>query len=248
MSTRSRLRKERKEMERQAILAEVRERQLMATAGIRKIFKWTGLVLSSAGVIALVVYLAIMGFRSIPQFELVSGPFGQIKATELAEKKIATLVTNKGEIKIELDVENAPNTSANFVLRSDEGFYDGIKFHRIVEGFMIQGGDPNSKNDDPADDGTGGPGYRFANENIGGEYERGVVAMANSGPNTNGSQFFIMHGDTDLPKSYSIFGRVIEGMEVVDAIAATPTEDNGSGEKSRPLEEVVIGSVTLSNS
>lgn len=241
------MRKQRKEIERQAVINEIRERQLIATAGIRKIFKWTGIVLSSAGVLALVVYLAIMGFRSIPQFKVVSGPFGSIKYAELSENKFVTLATNKGDIKIELDVENAPKTSANFEILAKKDFYNGTKFHRVIDGFMIQGGDPNSRDLDPANDGTGGPGYAFENENVNAPYSRGVIAMANSGPNTNGSQFFIVQGeDVQLPAAYSVFGRVVEGMDVVDAIAATKVEDNGQGEVSRPTEELVINSVTVS--
>ena len=123
-----------------------------------------------------------------------------------------TLKTEKGDIVIELYADTAPKTVDNFVTLSEKGFYDGLTFHRREEGFVIQGGDPNG-------DGTGGPGYKFEDElDDDRTYDRGIVAMANSGPDTNGSQFFIMLSDYDLPKSYSIFGKVIEGMDVVDEI------------------------------
>ncbi len=114
------------------------------------------------------------------------------------------------------------------------GFYDGTIFHRVIKDFMIQGGDPLGN-------GTGGPGYTFNDEPFDGEYVRGTVAMANSGPNSNGSQFFIIHKDyTQLPKNYVIFGKVVEGMDVVDKIAEAPVEDNGAGEMSKPISPVTI--------
>src|SRR3989337_2966922 len=114
-------------------------------------------------------------------------------------------------IIIELS-KDAPLTSSNFIFLAQEKFYDGLTFHRKEEGFVIQGGDPRG-------DGTGGPGYAIADEPVIGDYLRGVVAMANAGPNTNGSQFFIMLKDhPELPKNYTIFGKIIEGMDVVDKI------------------------------
>jgi len=151
-----------------------------------------------------------------------------------------TLNTDQGSIMIELDTQNTPITSNNFVYLANQGFYNNTIFHRVIDGFMIQGGDPRG-------DGTGGPGYRFEDEDFVGEYERGTVAMANSGPNTNGSQFFIMHEDYQLPKNYVIFGKVVEGMEIVDTIATAPTEMNLSGEKSRPINPVVIKSAVVTN-
>jgi len=108
----------------------------------------------------------------------------------------------------------------------------------VIKGFMIQGGDPRG-------DGSGGPGYKFNDEPIKGEYKRGIVAMANSGPNTNGSQFFVMHQDNPLPKNYVIFGQVIEGMETVDKIAEAPAVDNGFGENSKPVNPVKVESVQI---
>jgi cyclophilin family peptidyl-prolyl cis-trans isomerase len=159
----------------------------------------------------------------------------------------ATLETDKGSIEIELLAADSPRAVENFRLLAEHGFYNGLVFHRIVKGFMIQGGDPKG-------DGTGGesawggsfpdeikpdsPLYRSG-------YRRGIVAMANSGPNTNASQFFIMHADFPLPPSYVIFGRVIQGMDVVDAIASTPTRMAPYGEMSSPLTRQVIRKVTI---
>lgn len=151
---------------------------------------------------------------------------------------IARLVTSAGDIKILLDTKNTPITSNNFIYLSKKNFYDNTIFHRVIEGFMIQGGDPNG-------DGTGGPGYRFDDEDFDGEYLRGTVAMANSGPNTNGSQFFIMHEDRTLPKNYVIFGSVIEGIDVVDKIASQKVESSLGGEISRPVDPVTIEDVVI---
>lgn len=151
----------------------------------------------------------------------------------------ATLKTAKGDIEIELFVDKTPITVNNFVSLSRQGFYDNTIFHRAIKGFMIQGGDPNG-------DGTGGPGYTFDDEPFEGEYTRGTIAMANAGPNTNGSQFFIMHQDYQLPKNYVIFGKVAEGMDVVDAIAEAPVTSNPFGEQSKPIEPVSVNSVEIS--
>ena len=127
--------------------------------------------------------------------------------------KIATIETDKGTIKFELFEDKAPITAKNFIELAQSEFYNGLTFHRYEPGFVIQGGDPKG-------DGGGGPGYNFADESVTREYDRGIVAMANAGPNTNGSQFFIMLGDApQLPKQYTIFGNVIEGMDIVDQIA-----------------------------
>lgn len=147
--------------------------------------------------------------------------------------------TNKGTIVFETYDFDAPKTVENFIILSNKGFYKDTIFHRVIKGFMIQGGDPEGT-------GRGGPGYQFADElNLSTEsykngYKRGIVAMANAGPNTNGSQFFIMHKDTPLPNSYTIFGRVISGMEVVDAIANSKTD---SGD--RPLENIIMKKVSV---
>lgn len=148
------------------------------------------------------------------------------------------MVTDKGKVRIELFNAEDPVTVNNFVYLAKEGFYDGTVFHRIVKDFMIQGGDPKG-------DGTGGPGYKFNDEKITRDYTKGIIAMANSGPNTNGSQFFIMLKDTPLPKNYVIFGKVVDGPEVVDKIGQSETIDNGSGEKSKPVQLTKIEKVTI---
>lgn len=150
-----------------------------------------------------------------------------------------TIQTNKGTIVFETYDADAPKTVENFITLANKGFYNGLIFHRVINGFMIQGGDPSGN-------GTGGPGYQFADElnpatpSYQAGYVRGTVAMANAGPNTNGSQFFIMQKDTPLPHNYSIFGRVISGLEVVDAIANV-----AKGANDKPLENVVMTKVTV---
>jgi cyclophilin family peptidyl-prolyl cis-trans isomerase len=144
------------------------------------------------------------------------------------------LKTTEGDITIKINALDTVMASTNFVYLARIGFYDGTIFHRVVKDLMIQGGDPLGN-------GTGGPGYNFNDEPFDGEYVRGAVAMANSGPNTNGSQFFIVQKDSpNLPKDYIIFGKVIEGMDVVDKIAEAPVQDNGAGESSKPLSPVTI--------
>lgn len=149
----------------------------------------------------------------------------------------ATLTTEVGEIKIDLFADKTPITVNNFVFLSQEGFYDGVIFHRTIPGFMIQGGDPTGT-------GMGGPGYKFNDEKFSGEYKRGTIAMANAGPNTNGSQFFIMHADYQLPPNYVIFGQVSRGLEVVDKIATAPTKPSGEG--SSPVKPVKIEKIEIS--
>ncbi|OHB25962.1 MAG: hypothetical protein A2542_01025 [Parcubacteria group bacterium RIFOXYD2_FULL_52_8] len=138
------------------------------------------------------------------------------------------MTTSMGEITLELFPDKAPNTVANFTQLAREGFYDGTKFHRVIEGFMIQGGDPLSKGNDVDRYGTGGPGYTFADEIYPAKFVEGTLAMANAGPNTNGSQFFILTAKTrpSLEGKYTIFGRVIRGMDVVHAIERVPTNEN----------------------
>jgi cyclophilin family peptidyl-prolyl cis-trans isomerase len=159
-----------------------------------------------------------------------------------------TLETNYGTIKFETYDSDAPKTVENFIKLANAGFYNSLTFHRVIKDFMIQGGDPNcSSATSTGPCGTGGPGYKFDDElNPNTEsykqgYVRGVVAMANSGPNTNGSQFFIMHQDNTLPHDYTIFGKVVSGMDVVDKIAAVKV-----GANDRPISPVIMKSVTVS--
>lgn len=160
---------------------------------------------------------------------------------------IVTMETSMGTIKIELYASKAPKTVANFVKLSDEHFYDGILFHRVIPGFMAQSGDPNTKDADPYNDGMGGPGYKFADEfapdlsNV-----RGTIAMANSGPNTNGSQFFINVVDnTYLNNKHSVFGKVIEGMDIVDKIVGVPTVTSDPRLQNRPVKDIKIVKVSV---
>jgi cyclophilin family peptidyl-prolyl cis-trans isomerase len=151
----------------------------------------------------------------------------------------ATLNTSAGKIEIKFNLGQTPQTVGNFVKLAKSGFYNNTVFHRVMSGFMIQGGDPKG-------DGTGGPGYTFADEPFTGDYTRGTVAMANAGPNTNGSQFFIMHETRPLPKNYVIFGQVVSGMETVDKIATAPVTAGISGENSSPVNPVKILTVDIS--
>jgi len=151
----------------------------------------------------------------------------------------AVITTSVGSITVDLTTAATPITVNNFVTLARKGFYNNTVFHRVIDGFMIQGGDPEGN-------GTGGPGYKFDDEPFSGEYSRGTVAMANSGPNTNGSQFFIMHKDYPLPKNYVIFGSVIDGLDTVDKIASAAVKINPmSGEKSVPVVPVTIVSVEI---
>jgi len=156
--------------------------------------------------------------------------------------RTAAVQTNQGTIRFELLESDAPKTTENFITLAERGYYNGVIFHRVIKGFMIQGGDPTGT-------GRGGEsawGGRF-NDEINSSsalyqrgYKKGTVAMANAGPNTNGSQFFIMHADYPLPPSYTIFGRVTDGLDVVDAIAQSETDRSD-----RPAAEVKIEQVTI---
>lgn len=154
------------------------------------------------------------------------------------KKYTAKVKTSKGLFEIELFANETPQAVNNFVFLAKDGFYNKTVFHRVIKGFMIQGGDPNGN-------GGGGPGYTFADEKVTRDYTRGIVAMANRGPNTNGSQFFIMHADYSLPKQYVIFGKVTSGMETVDAIATAPIVESQSGEASQPKEPASIESINI---
>ncbi len=247
MSKRNRLRKERKEQEKQEVRQELKDRYLAETAGIRRVGRIAGYVAAGALIAVALFFGGRAIYKTLPGVAAVTGPFGSIKKTELESNKFVTLETTQGTIKVALDTKETPKTAANFVILAKKGFYDGTKFHRAMKGFMIQGGDPNSKDDEPANDGTGSPGYTFADEKFEGEYKRGTLAMANSGPNTNGSQFFIIHEDTPLDKDYVIFGEVVSGLDVVDKIATAEVVDNGQGEPSRPASPVVITKASTSS-
>jgi cyclophilin family peptidyl-prolyl cis-trans isomerase len=147
----------------------------------------------------------------------------------------ATMQTNQGPIEIELFDDDAPKTVENFKKLANDGFYNGVIFHRVIPDFMIQGGDPTGT-------GTGGPGYQFEDEFNDHKVERGALAMANAGPNTNGSQFFIVTAEATpwLDGKHTVFGKVTSGMEVVDVIEQTETDP-----RDKPLEEMRIESISL---
>ena len=164
---------------------------------------------------------------------------------------VAVFTTNLGTFELELFEDTMPVTAGNFIKLAEEGFYNGIQFHRVIDGFMIQGGDPITKTDEVFRYGTGGPGYAIPDEHIAGEYltnVRGTISMANSGPNSGGSQFFINVADNTnldfdkqpLSSKHPVFGRVLSGMEVVDAIAKVEVND-----RDLPLEPVVIETLTI---
>jgi cyclophilin family peptidyl-prolyl cis-trans isomerase len=156
------------------------------------------------------------------------------------QTRAVTIDTSEGQIVLSIQGALAPKAAANFVALAQCGFYNNVVFHRLVPDFVIQGGDPTGT-------GGGGPGYQFADEAFSGEYTRGTVAMANSGPNTNGSQFFICLADlsTRLPKNYTIFGTVTKGMDVVDKIAAMPNSGDQNGNAA--VKPVAMTKVTVAN-
>lgn len=153
-----------------------------------------------------------------------------------SKKYGANIHTTAGDIVVLFNSNEVPATVNNFIYLAKKGFYSDTPFHRTMKGFMIQGGDPQG-------DGRGGPNYRFGDEKFTGSYTRGTIAMANAGPDTNGSQFFIMHADYGLSPDYTIFGKVVKGIEVVDAIATAPTRPGGEG--STPVNPVVVTSVEV---
>ncbi len=205
----------------------------------------------------LIIFFVIIALGAVVYYQL---PFEKVMqwanvlnkstdATPVAIPYRATLQTTMGDIGLAFYPDAAPKIVANFIKLAKDGFYDGLQFHRVIPGFMIQGGDPNcGKNggEDSGACGAGGPGYKLADEinatsalyKAG--YKKGIVAMANSGPNTNGSQFFIMVADYPLPPNYTIFGYVTTGQDVADTIS-----DAASDEKDRPYEPMVIKSMTI---
>jgi len=163
-------------------------------------------------------------------------PAGKLPANEL-EKKQVRITTEKGDIVLELYPDTAPLAVSNFISLAKQGYYDGLIFHRVIKGFMIQGGDPTGT-------GSGGPGYQFADElKDGRAYARGTLAMANAGPNTNGSQFFIMHKNVPLDHLYTIFGKVISGLEFVDAIAETSVDGQDRPRAEQKMVKVSVEDV-----
>ncbi len=176
-------------------------------------------------------------FNNESSSQAVTLPFQLLSAQQI-EKVQVTIETDKGNIVLRL-FGDAPLASSNFIYLANKQFYDGLIFHRVIKGFMIQGGDPKGN-------GTGDPGYKFRDEldpasaSYKNGYVRGILAMANSGPNTNGSQFFIMHQDNQLPHNYTIFGEVISGLDVVDSIANSDVDGND-----KPIQPVIITKVIV---
>ena len=163
-------------------------------------------------------------------------------AIDQSKTYTAIVHTSKGDISLELWASEVPVTVNNFVFLANDGFYENGVFHRIIKDFMVQGGCPQGN-------GTGGPGYRFPDEPVTRSYVKGTLAMANSGPNTNGSQFFIVHGaNTGLPPNYTIFGMLTDGMEVLDSLANSPVASSGRGENSTPTEKLIIQNIDITES
>lgn len=195
------------------------------------------------GILLALSLIIMIGFMVVkptpkPNEETSSGSKLPPMMIKPAKSYSAILHTEAGDITISLHAKETPITVNNFVALSRTNFYNNTPFHRVIRGFMIQGGDPKG-------DGSGGPGYTFDDEPFTGEYTRGTVAMANAGPNTNGSQFFIMHADFQLQKNYVIFGNVTKGMEVVDKIATAPVTKRPTGEESQPVTPFKITTVEI---
>lgn len=207
---------------------------------MKKSYMWIGVV--AVLLFAAVIYVRLpkgitMSQQTAPETTPEPKPMPPSMEIDVEKKYTAVMQTSAGRIVIELTAAQTPITVNNFVHLSRKGFYVNSPFHRTMKGFMIQGGDPKGT-------GTGGPGYTFADEPFTGEYTRGTVAMANAGPDTNGSQFFIMHADYALSPDYVIFGKVTEGMETVDKIATAPTIQDGR-ENSKPVTPVTIQSINI---
>lgn len=203
------------------------------------------------GTIIFIVILVILGFFGFLLYRSLN-PAKNIESLAPASVDLSagtsdnfqhfiTLETNLGVIQFKTYDLDAPNTVKNFITLAQKGFYNNLIFHRVIDDFMIQGGDPKG-------DGTGGPGYTFADElnpateSYKAGYQKGIVAMANAGPDTNGSQFFIMLKDTPLPKNYTIFGKVVKGQEAADNIGKVRTDKNN-----RPLEPIIIKEARVEN-
>ena len=177
------------------------------------------------------------GVASASPAAVASCPTAPAEPLPAGETREVTIETDEGNIVFDVEADLGPLAAGNFVALAECGFYDGSVFHRIIPGFVIQGGASTSTED-------GGPGYEFPNDPVSVAYERGIVAMANHGVDTNGSQFFIVLGDSGLPPDYSVFGRVTSGMELADTIAAGPST---GGQESTALQPVTMNRVTVAN-
>lgn len=249
MSRRQKLRKLQKLQEKQTAIKELRARRNL----YRVAFPWKKLVWPVVA-IALIVGLVLLTPKTIVwinSMNKITGPFGEISREDLDKSKFATLVTTEGDIKVSLFNEVAPNTVANFVVLANQDFYDGVLFHRVIDDFMIQTGDPLSKDDDPTNDGTGGPGYSFDDEitSDSAKLTRGILAMANSGANTNGSQFFIITKESTpwLDGKHTPFGSVVAGLDIVEKIGKTKTVDP-INQNDRPINDIIVKDIIISES
>jgi len=246
MSRRQKLRKLQKLQEKQTVIKELRARRNLYKVA----FPWRKMVWPTITAVLVVILVLLMPKTIVwvKSMSKITGPFGEISRTDLDKSNFATLVTTEGDIKINLFNQVVPNTVANFVVLANQDFYDGVLFHRVIDDFMIQTGDPLSKDDDPTNDGTGGPGYTFADEitDDSAKLVRGIVAMANSGPDTNGSQFFIITKDATpwLDGLHSPFGSVVYGLDIVDKIGKTKTDKTND----RPTNDIVIKDIIISES
>ncbi len=202
----------------------------------------------SAGSAATTVPSSAAGAAAAPSVDVSSCPTSQPPAMAASDVKNVTISTSKGVIVIQVEGKLSPIAAGNFVALAQCGYYNGVVFHRLVPGFVIQGGDGTYGREpsvDMANVGTGGPSYTIQDEAVTGTYTRGTVAMAKtSQPNSASSQFFIVLADASLPPSYQIFGHVISGMDVVDAIAAMP---NSGSPDNTALQPVAMDTVTVSN-
>jgi cyclophilin family peptidyl-prolyl cis-trans isomerase len=200
----------------------------------RAVVRWA--VVIGVGVLSL-------GWSSAPaaaQAELMQFPAPPPMQIDPSRHYTATFDTSLGVMQADLFAGEAPNTVNNFVFLARQGFYDGVLFHRVIENFMAQTGDPTGTGD-------GDPGYTFDDEPVTRKYERGTLAMANAGPNTNGSQFFIVHQDYPLQPNYTIFGKLTDGLATLDLIATTPTGPGLPGPDT-PLTPVIIHTIAIQES
>jgi len=216
-------------------------------------------ILSNKTLLIIVIALGIVLIGLIAAFALIPTPAAKESANNSnAVKNInsnmqnsdiknlanqtAVLKTNFGDIALELFSADAPKTVENFIKLSKSGFYSGTKFHRVIKGFMIQGGDPNSKDDDWSDDGMSGPGYKFEDEINSHKLVRGTLAMANAGANTNGSQFFVITAESTpwLDGKHTAFGKVLSGLDIVDKIESVKVNEND-----HPMDDVIVSNIEI---
>jgi len=212
-------------------------------------------MLSNKTLLIIVIALGLILIGLIASFALIPTPAAKESADNsnasnnqnsnmqnAQTNQTVVLKTNFGDIVLELFSADAPKTVENFIKLSKSGFYNGTKFHRVIKGFMIQGGDPNSKDDDWSDDGMGGPGYKFEDEINSHKLVRGTLAMANAGANTNGSQFFVITAESTpwLDGKHTAFGKVLSGLDIVDKIESVKVNEND-----HPMDDVIVNNIEI---